>query len=181
MYTDPKNCFSHGFIIYKLHILNTNASFGDSKVENYNNGVFICLIQRSYAVTILIESVVTFGNKGNIYIYAAEHDVSTYNLTINNSLSTGANNGHGLDIISIQDNFKQCPSSQNTSFDFTIAILNSNFTNNTVNGAVVSINVIGVKFTTRIMIQSTAICHNIGFGLNLFSYQYQTHAVFCYT
>ena len=103
--------------------------------------------------------------------------MSTYNLTINNSLSFGAQ-GFALLIISIQDNNKQCYSTQNTSLDFTIVIVNSNFTyNNNDLDAVVSINLIGVKFTTRITIQLIEICHNIGqygLDLNLFSYEYQS-------
>ena len=103
--------------------------------------------------------------------------MSTYNLTINNSIISGAN-GFALLITSIQAHYKQCPATLNTSHDFTIVIVNSKFTgNNNDDGAVVSINVLGVKFTTRIIIQSTEMCHNIGvFGLelNLFSYQYQS-------
>ena len=40
-----------------------------------------------------------------------------------------------------------------------------------------SITVIGVKFTTTIIIQSTEICHSIGWiglNLNFFSYEYQS-------
>ena len=178
LYTDPRSCDPQSYV-YNLLILNTNASFGDSKLKKYNEGIFICLIQRSYAVAILLDSVIAYGNKGhgNIYIYAAEHDVSNYNLTISNSLSSGAN-GFALLIISIQDNNTQCPVTQNTSIDFTIVIINSIFTYNNIDwDAVVSINLIGVKFTTRIIIQSTEMCHNIGkygLNLNLFSYQYQT-------
>ena len=131
-------------------------------------------------MVILLDSVKAYGNKGftgNINIVAVEHDVSTYNLTINNSIISGAN-GFALLITSIQAHYKQCPATLNTSHDFTIVIVNSKFTgNNNDDGAVVSINVLGVKFTTRIIIQSTEMCHNIGvFGLelNLFSYQYQS-------
>ena len=75
-------------------------------------------------MAILLDSVIAHGNKGfgNIYIYAAEHDVSNYNLTINNSLSSGAN-GYALMIVSVQDKYKQCPATQNTSLDFTIVIV----------------------------------------------------------
>ena len=177
LYADPHTCDPQSYV-YNILILNTNTSFGDSELKKYNEGLYICLIQKSYTVAILLDSMIAYGNKGhgNILIYAAEHDVSTYNLTINNSLSFGAQ-GFALLIISIQDNNKQCYSTQNTSLDFTIVIVNSNFTyNNNDLDAVVSINLIGVKFTTRITIQLIEICHNIGqFGLdlNLFSYEYQ--------
>ena len=178
LYADPHTCDPQSYV-YNILILNTNTSFGDSKLKKYNEGLYICLIQKSYTVAILLDSVIAYGNKGhgNILIYAAEHDVSTYNLTINNSLSFGAQ-GFALLIISIQDNNKQCYSTQNTSLDFTIVIVNSNFTyNNNDLDAVVSINLIGVKFTTRITIQLIEICHNIGqygLDLNLFSYEYQS-------
>ena len=178
LYADPLSCVPQRYV-YNLFILNTNVSFGDSEL-NRSEGILIILIQRSYSVTILLDSVIAYGNKGhgNIYIYAAEHDVSTYNLIINNSLSSGANGFALMIISSIQDNNnnKQCPVTQNTSIDFTIVIVNSKFTYNNIDwDAVVSINLIGVKFTTRIIIQSTEMCHNIGkYGLNLklLSYQY---------
>ena len=103
--------------------------------------------------------------------------MSTYNITINNSLSSGAN-GYALVIQSLKAYYKQCPVIQTSSFDFAIMIFNSNFThnNNIVLDAAVFINLIGVKFTTRIIVQSTEICHNYGFGLkfNFFSYQYKS-------
>ena len=179
LYADPRSCDPRSYV-YNLLILNTNTSFGDSELKKYNAGIYICLIQRSFAVAILLDSVIAHGNKGfgNIYIYAAEHDVSNYNLTINNSLSSGAN-GYALMIVSVQDKYKQCPATQNTSLDFTIVIVNSNFTynKNSIDRSVVSITVIGVKFTTTIIIQSTEICHSIGWiglNLNFFSYEYQS-------
>ena len=181
LYVDPLNCVPRSYV-YNIFILNTNTSFGESRL-NSSEGLFICLIQRSYAVALLLDSVIAYGNKGvaNIYIYAKEHEVSTYNLTINNLLSFGAQ-GFALVIASTQDNYKQCPVTQlqNSSLDFTIVIVNSNFTynnNNKGDHAVVLINVIGVKFTTKILIQASEICHNIGwFGLklNLFSYEYHS-------
>ena len=178
LYADPRSCHPRS-CVYNSLILNTNVSFVDSKL-NHSDGIFISLIQRSYSIAILLDSVIAYGNKGhgNIYIYAAEHEVSTYSLTINNLLSFGAN-GYALTILSVQDNYKQCPATQNASLDFIIVIVNSNFTynKNHIDRSVVSINLIGVKFTTRILIQSTEICHNIGwFGLNLdlFSYEYKS-------
>ena len=181
VYVDPQTCDPQSYM-HDLLISNTNSSFGDSEIE-YSEGIFICLLQRSYSVTILLDSVIAYGNKGigNINIYATEHEVPTYNLTINNFLSSHAN-GFGLVISSQQDVNKQCPSTKNMHMphDLTIAIINSKFTyNNNSNDqyqhGVVFISLVGVKFTTNILIQSTDISHNIGFGLQLFvlSYRYK--------
>ena len=179
LYADPLSCVPQSSV-YNMFILNTNTSFADGELK-YSEGIFIGLVQRSYAVAILLDSVIAHGNKGfgNIYIFSIEHDVSNYNLTISNSFSFGAN-GYALKIQSIQDNYKQCrPATQNTLLDFTIVIVNSTFTynKNNIDRSVVHINLIGVKFITRIIIQSTEICHNIGtygLDLNLFSYGYQS-------
>ena len=106
LYVDPLTCDPRSYV-YNSLILNTNTSFGDSKLKLYNGGIFIGLIQRSYTVAILLDSVIAYSNKGhtNIYIYATEHDVSTYNLTINNSLSSGAN-GFGLLIVFVTRKFE---------------------------------------------------------------------------
>ena len=176
-YTDPPTCDPRNQV-YNVVILNTNVSFGDSELV-YNAGILIDLLQRSFSVGILFDSVVAYGNKGygNIVIYAVQHDMSTYNLTINNSLSFGAN-GQGLKILSTQDNYRQCQATQNDFFEFAIVIVNSKFNHNNITGvdAVLSINLIGVKFTARIIIHSTEICHNIGIGLAMyfFSYKYQS-------
>ena len=63
--------------------------------------------------------------------------------------------------------------------EFTIdVIVNSKFNHNNITGvdAVISINLIGVMFTARIIIHSTEISHNIGIGLAMyfFSYKYQS-------
>ena len=159
LYADPLNCVPQSYV-YNIFILNTNTSFGDSRL-NSSEGLFICLIQRSYAVVLLLDSVIAYGNKrvANIFIYAKEHEVSTYNLTIYNLLSFGVQ-GFALVIVSTQDNYKQCPVTQlqNFSLDFTIVIVNSNFTYNNNNNkgdpAVVLISARGVKFTTKILIRN---------------------------
>ena len=139
------------------------------------------MLQRSYSIVILLDLVIAHGNKGFgiFYIAAVEHDVPTYNLTINNTLISGANIiGYALAITSYLAQHKQCSAIQNlTLLDSTIAIINSKFIyNNCIGGAVVSINAIGVTFTKRIIMQSIEICHNIGFvlDLKLFTYQYLT-------
>ena len=178
LYTDPLICNSPRNV-YNMLILNTNASFGDSELKR-SEGILIFLIQRSYGVAIEFDTVMTFGNRGtaNILIAAVEQDVSTYNLTIKNLVGIGAE-GYALLITSFQAQFKQCRVTTNNLVDLTITINNSKFISNKNkdNGGIVSINLVGVKFTTRILMQSTEISHNHGlFGLelNLFSYQYQS-------
>ena len=186
VYIDPHTCDPRSYM-NDLLISNTNTSFGDSEME-YSAGIFINLLQGSYSVTILLDSVIAYGNKGygNIFIYAIEHEVPTYNLTINNSFSSHAD-GYGLVIISTQDENKQCSSTKNMPHDLIIAIINSKFTfNNNSNDhqqqhAVVFINLIDVKFTTSILIQSTDISHNIGSGLKLFLFSYQYKSLFFVT
>ena len=185
VYIDSQTCDPRSYM-HDLLISNTNTSFEDSEME-YSEGILIYLQQGSYSVTILLDSVIAYGNKGvgNIYIYAIQHIVPTYNLMINNFLSSHAN-GFGLIIVSRQDVVKQCPSTKNMPHDLTIAIIDSKFTyNNNSNDhhqhAVVFINLIGVKFTTSILIQSTDISHNIGFGLYLFLFSYQYKSLFFVT
>ena len=83
-----------------------------------------------------------------------------------------------LKILSTQDNYRQCQATQNNLLEFTIVIVNSKFNHNNITGvdAVISINLIGVMFTARIIIHSTEISHNIGIGLAMyfFSYKYQS-------
>ena len=129
LYIDQQTCDPRSYM-HNLLISNTNTSFGDSEME-YSEGILICLLQGSYSVSILLDSVIAYGNKGigNIYIYATEHEVPTYNLTINNFLSSHAN-GFGLIFESRQNANKQCPSTKNMPHDLTIAIINSKFTYN---------------------------------------------------
>ena len=175
-YADPLNCDPQSYVHNSL-VLNTNVSFEDSELKS-SGGILISLIQRSYTVAIILDSVIAYGNKGfgNIYI-AAEHDVPTYNLTINNSLSSGAN-GFALAITTIQTHYKQCLAARYILLDSTIVIANSMFTynNNSDMRLVMTIDNLGVKFTSRLIIQSCEISHNIGFGLqlDLLSYQYQS-------
>ena len=175
MYNDPLACDPQTFV-YDLLIINTNVSLGDSQSKQ-STGITILLLQRTFSLAILLDSVIAFGNIGfgNIVIAAAEHDVPIYNLTISNSLSYGAT-GHALIVLSLQNPDKQCEFFQNNPADFTVNIFNSKFTNNIkTDHAVVSINIFDVKFPTRIKIKSSEISHNIGCGLelNFFSYQYQ--------
>ena len=188
MYVDQQTCDPQSYM-HDLLISNTNTSFGDSEMEySTSGGILISLLQGSYSVSILLDSVIAYGNKGygNINIYASEHEVPTYSLMINNLFSSHAN-GFGLIIVSIQDANKQCLSTKNMPHDLTIAIINSKFTHNNNSNdlhhqhAVVLINLIGVKFTTNILIQSTDISHNIGFGLKLYLFSYQYKSLFFVT
>ena len=180
VYVDPHTCDPQSYE-YNMFILNTNASFGDGEFKIID-GILIDLFQGSYSVAIVLDSVIAYRNKGyaNIRIGAAEQGVPTYSLTINNLLSFGANS-YALSIISTtkRDNHKQCSITQETLLDFNINIVNSKFTknNNKDDDAIVSISLLGVKFTTRIFIQATEMSLNVGtpgLELNLFSNRYQS-------
>ena len=175
LYTDPHNCNPRNRV-YKLLILNTNVSFGNSELK-LSEGISIYLLQGSYGVEILLHSVIAYGNKGrgNIYIGAVEHDIPIYNLTINNSHSSFAN-GYALDIITILSDYEQCLASKNMILNSSIVIVNSRFNYNINSDVVVIIGYLGVKFSSKVIFQSTEISHNIGFGfeLSLLSYQYQS-------
>ena len=174
VYSDPLNCDPQSYE-YNMLVLNTNVSFG-------NEGITIHLLQRSYIVDILFDSVIAHDNDGNVYIIAAEHNVPTYSLTINNLLSSSATTYGSLliECAPKKMNQKQCPVTQKTTLDFNINILNSEFRNNNNyddNGGIVSITLFGVKFTTKINIQSTKISHNNGrfiLKMDILSSQYQS-------
>ena len=173
LYADPVSCDPQSYV-YDAVISNSNASFANGMSSE---GIVIYVIQRSYTVEILLDSATLYRNKGfgNIYIVAAEHDVPIYNLTINNSISSGAY-GYALATDSFLTHYKQCSTAQIALSDSIIAIINSHFNYNNNTNAVVSINAIDVIFTKRIIMQSTEMCHNIGYVLDLkhYSYRYQT-------
>ena len=162
VYEDPIGC-AHRRYVYNLLIINTNTSFEDSKL-NKCAGIFINLFQGAYTIAIRLDSVIAYANKGFgiVLIVISEHDVPTYNLTVNNSIAFGANNMYssGLSIVSSQTYFRQCPYPQKTLTESTIIIANSKF-HSMYKDEIVSIYVLNAKFTTRIIIQSTEICHNI--------------------
>ena len=175
VYIDPLNCNPQKYV-YNMQITGTNVSFGDSNsLLHTGGGLAVFIYQGSYCVSITLDSIIAHDNKGhygNILIAASENNVPTYNLTINNSLSTKASNG--LIIAPLDGTFhKQC--SSNLTFDFAmIYIVNSKFTYNKY--LAMRLAIVGVTFTSKIIVQSTEICHNIESGVEVFllSYEQQT-------
>ena len=176
IYIDPLNCNPQKSV-YNVQIAGTNVSFGDSDLllHTGGGGLAIFMYQGSYGISITLDSIIAYDNKGyygNILITASETNVPTYNLTINNSLSTKAD--YGLIIAPLDGTFhKQC--SSNLTFDFAmIYIVNSKFTYNKY--LAMRLGIVGVIFTSKIMMQSTEICHNIKSGVEVFllSYEQQT-------
>ena len=97
LYTDPLNCDPQKYV-YNTLITNTNIShlpFHSSTISPF--GLAMDIIQSSYSVTIVLDSVIAYGNEelDNIVI-GSINNVPNYNLTINNSL---INSGPGLRII----------------------------------------------------------------------------------
>ena len=181
LYIDPLTCDPQRYL-YNIFISNTNASFGDNEFKN-GIGISIFLTQTSYGVAVVLDSVIAYGNSGsgNIYIGSSELNEPNYSLMINNSHSIGAN-GYALMISSEDNPHKQCLNTQRTLHDLNINIVNSKFNRNNSSGelgmAVMSVYLMGVKFTTKIKIQATEMSHNIiglsGLEIDLFSNQYQS-------
>ena len=171
VYIDPLNCNPQKFV-YNMQIAGTNVSFGDSSLLHTGGGLAVFMYQGSYGVSITLDSIIALKNTGfyrNIVITASETNVPTYNLTINNSLSTKA--GYGLFIFPLNGTFhKQCLS--NHTFDFAmIYIVNSKFTYN--KHLAMKLGIVGVTFTSKIIMQSTEICHNIESGVEVFLLSYE--------
>ena len=175
VYVDSPNCDQHK-LVHDMLIFGTNVSFGDSSSHQHTGGgLAIFLYQRSYGVSLILDSFLANDNRehyGNILIAANENIVPSYNLTIRNSLST--NSVAGLIIAPLNGTIhKQCFA--NHTFDFArIHIVNSKFTFNKY--IAMRLAIIGVTFTSSIIIQSTEICHNTGSGVEIFllSYEQQT-------
>ena len=138
-YTDPLNCSAPQSNVYKANIVSTNISFGDFKpfgdiVYITGGGLSINMYHGSYGVAIVLDSVIAYGNRGNygnICIYGKETEFPTYNVTINNFLSTNAQ-GHALQILTDNSgHHKQCHI--NLNITMTILITNSRFIDNNNN------------------------------------------------
>ena len=155
----------------KTLIYNTNISFGNGN----GGGLAIVMFQGSYSVAIVLDNVTAYGNRGsygNILISAIEHKVPTYNLTINNTVSSNAQGTTALRISSLfgTDQHKHhCHTNIDFMLNLIINIDNSKFTNNnsSSNGSVI-IGFDGIKFLSTVTIKSTEMLHNIGFGLQLY-------------
>ena len=127
----------------------------------------------TYSVDIVLESVVVYKNRGNgIYIASNAVNVSTYNLTINNSHITHSN-GTGLIITTIQIITTTPSTSIAPLYDSlwenqAIVIVNSNFTYNHQSKAVIKIAIKGIQYTISVTIESTEISHNTPYNHGLF-------------
>ena len=167
LHFDPENCTSQKEVHKTLIVSNTNVSFCNQ------GGLVIGMSQGSYYVSIALDYVTAYGNVGfygNIFISALEHKVPTYNLTINNTLST-----HGTSALMISslysnitfDHSSPCHNSPDQLVNLTILIVNCKFNHNNhyqVNEVMV-FELVGVTFTTKITMESTEISHNIGSGV----------------
>ena len=169
---DPENCtFALQKHVHKTLICNTNISFGNGN----GGGLAIVMFQGSYSVAVVLDNVTAYGNRGsygNILISAIEHKVPTYNLTINNTVSSNAQGTTALWISSLfgTDQHKhRCHTNTDFMINLIINIDNSKFTNNnsSSNGSVV-IGFDGIKFLSTVTIKSTEMLHNIGSGLQLY-------------
>ena len=164
LHIDPLNCAPQKHV-HKTFIANTNISFGQ------NGGIDIVMLQRSYSVAIVLDYVTAYGNRGlygNINIFALEHEVPTYNLTINNTVSSNAQDTTALRISSYYINlndYKLCAVNPDHMANLTILIVNSKFSYNNNSGPVLKFGLLDVTFTSKITIESTEICNNIASGV----------------
>ena len=166
LHIDPLNCTPQKHV-YNTLVANTNISFGKS------GGLAICMLQGIYSVAIVLDYVTAYGNRGlygSITILALEHEVPTYNLTINNTVSSNAQDTTALNIHSsyiILDDYKQCRTKLDHMANLTIFIVNSKFSYNNISGhgPVMRFGLLAVTFTSKITIESTEICNNIGSGV----------------
>ena len=164
LHIDSHNCAPQKHI-YKTLVVNTNISFGNG------GGLAIVMSQGTYSVAIVFDYVTAYGNRGsygNILISEVKHKVPTYNLTINNTVSShgttalwiSTSNIHG-----IVNDYTQCPVNPDHMVNLTIFIVNSKFSYNNNSGPVMLFGLLAVAFTSSITIQSTEICNNIGTGV----------------
>ena len=169
VYADPVDCAPQD--VYKALILDTTITLGvngtnlNNQFRHIGGGLLMLMLQTSYSVAIMLDSVVAYGNKenSNIYIAAGIVDLQNYNLTIINSHIFNAH-GKGLVI----DNFQS--SSDPTKFrchrditsDFFIIIGNSKFIQNR-NGEYGSLTIFfgNIKYAAKFFIVSTEISSNI--------------------
>ena len=176
VYNDPLNCSDPQKNVYNVEIANTNISFGNytSKYHIIGGGLGLLMYHGSYGVAIVIDSVIAYSNRGyrgNLYIFGKENEFPTYNLTINNSLSSNAQ-GPALVIYAANYSYlRQCHTFNHIMVNLTILIANSKFTSNKnynrKRGLVVVLDFVGAKFTSTVVIESIEISHNIGAGLEL--------------
>ena len=180
-YTDPLiNCSASQKNIYKANFVSTNISFGDyTPFGDFTyitgGGLGINMYQGSYGVAIIIDSVTAYGNRGclgNICIFGKENIFPTYNVSINNLLSTNAQ-GSALQILAANaGTHRQCH--VNLNINMTILITNSKFIDNNDNFnfyksniSVIWFQFSGMNFISTITIESVEICNNIGAGIQL--------------
>ena len=151
-----------------LNIINSNLSFGGIDCQ-YSASLSVLMLQSSYNVDIVLESVVVYKNTGNgIYIASNAINVPTYNLTIKNSHISHSNRA-GLIITTRPvitppyDSLREI-----INFNQAIVIVNSNFAYNHQSKAVIEIAFEGIQYTPSVIIESTEISHNTPYNHGLF-------------
>ena len=175
VYTDPLNC---DLQIYNTLITNTNIShlpFHSSTILSF--GLLMEIIQSSYSVTIVLDSVIVYRNNGFGNIGIVSTNVPNYNLIINNSHISDTN-GFGLDISS-QQTMSTPKCFANTNSITSIFIANSKFVyikEFERLGYGIGFEFQGINYPVKIMIESTEISHNVvtQSALQISSYTYQS-------
>ena len=177
LYIDQLNCDPQKYV-YNTLITNTNIShlqFHSSTISSV--GLVMEIIQSSYSVTIVLDSVIVYRNNGLGNIGIASINVPNYNLIINNSHISDTN-GFGLDILNQQTiSTPKCVA--NTNAITSIFIANSKFIYIKIKERFrygIGFEFQGINYPVRIMIESTEISHNVvtQSALQISSYAYQS-------
>ena len=177
VYTDPLNCEPQKYV-YNTLIANTNIShlpFHSSLIPSF--GLAIEIIQLSYRVTIVLDSVIAYSNNGYGNVWISSINIPNYNLTINNS-QTFDTYGFGLLVTNIPDQITHHNCFANGTNSITsIFITNSKFVY--IKGRLnecIGFGFQGMNYPVRIRIESTEISHNVvnQSALYIVCYAYQS-------
>ena len=178
VYTDPLSCDPQKHV-YNTLIANTNISHLPFHYStNSSVGLAMKIIQSSYSVTIVLDSVIAYSNNGDGNIWIRSINVPNYNLTINNSQISDTD-GSGLRIITMpmldQTTNRNCIANANTKSNTNILIVNSKFVYIIGRSGCIEFQFQGIDYPVIIIMQSTEISHNVvdQSALYISSYAYQ--------
>ena len=171
-YTDPHNCGNPQKHVYNTFITNTNVSQVQFRHSGWSSvGLDMIFYQGTYSVTVILDTVYNNGNNG-IVIYSI--NVPNYNLTINNSrISDADQTVTTTSEYSILENNSCCYNNTNNNNIINIFIINSQFI---YNKGVCYFSFQGISHPVNITIRSTEFSHNmVTFDsvLHFSSYAYQ--------
>ena len=156
LYIDPHSCGNPQKHVYHTLITNTNVSqvqLQDSVVPSLGLGMEF--FQATYSVTVILDSVMVYNN-GNNGIFISSINAPNYNLTINNSRSSDADD-FALNVMTTSENWQNFYNNTNNII-INIFIINSQFN---YNKGVCYFFFQGINHPVNITIKSTEFSHNM--------------------